>query len=265
MAPAASAAQDVLLWSLQPSRVCRGQPESRRSRFAHNEGRHHLHEISCGYSWVWVTQFSCRLSPPQRTAQLQSTPMSPGFRPQGLRTALNTTPGIDQGGHRTTPCLKWQQFGCVQFHARKMFCGISYDMRTSLGTQEKTILRSQMCSLATVLSTTQARVISEERTLTENMPQPVWPVGKTLVHFLNWLLMREQPSVGSATPGLLSLNSIRRQPWGTNLQGLCISSCFQVLSLRSCPDLLDHGVEAVRWNKPFAPQNDFDRGVLSQQ
>lgn len=79
----ASAAQDVLLRLLQPSRVCWVQPESIRARFAHNEGRHRLHEISSGYSWVWVTRFSCRLSPPLQTVQFTKHSDEPWLQSTG--------------------------------------------------------------------------------------------------------------------------------------------------------------------------------------
>ena len=55
---------------------------------------------------------------------------------------------------------------------------------------------------------TQARVIWEEEILIKKMSPYHWPIGNTLVRFLDW---RPLLTVGGASPRLVFLDAIRRQ------------------------------------------------------
>lgn len=50
------------------------------------------------------------------------------------------------------------------------------------------------------------------------------------------VIRRAQPIVGRATPGLVVMGSLRERAEQARKQGLSMSSCFQVLALKSFND-----------------------------
>lgn len=135
------------------------------------------------------------------------------------------------------------------------------------------------CTLSSLLlifgeHTVQANLMSiwitlEERTPAEKVPLPDWPMGKSMVHFLNWWLMWKGPyHCGQCYPGMAILGNRRKQAeqvteregqWAAFLYHFLLARFLPCLSC--CPDFFDdqlwHG--SLRELNPFLPKLlDYD-------
>lgn len=92
------------------------------------------------------------------------------------------------------------------------------------------------------------------------MSPPNWPVGRPMLHFLNWWLICEDPAhcrsyIQKQTEQDMESKLVNNTPpWSPD-------SCLWVPALTSH----EAGPQTVSWNKLFPPLVVFGHGVVSQQ
>jgi hypothetical protein len=145
--------------------------------------------------------------------------------------------------------------------------GYQFDHGMQKGRNNKTSFALGHCSGQFYGNLTQATVIWEKGTPLEKMLPSGWAVGNPGDHSLCDWWGRAQATVGSATPRLVVLGSVRKlAEWGRRASQGKHSSMASVLApasgflpcLSSCPDFPQWWAvilsEGVRWNKPFPHQ-----------